>query len=203
MQIPDNALNPLILADLQTQSPPELGDLGGECSTRRDNEIRDNEIRDDEIYSHRRQNGSARGAFSKLLQLSPKDILLLLKTFLLLHLIRLGLLLLPFPSLQQRIGNLQSDRQNHLQAVQRPHPPVSQLVWAVQVCSRYTPGGVLCLARALTTQALLYQAGHACALRIGVTKPGSSPFLAHAWVESEGKVVIGDQPNLAQFMPLL
>ena len=39
---------------------------------------------------------------------------------------------------------------------------------------------------------MLIQAGYPCGLRIGAAKNGADELIAHAWVESEGRVVIGE-----------
>ena len=63
--------------------------------------------------------------------------------------------------------------------------------WAVEVASRHTPGVKTCLNQALAAQVLLARRGHPAVLRIGVAKGKEAHLRAHAWVESEGKIVIG------------
>jgi hypothetical protein len=53
------------------------------------------------------------------------------------------------------------------------------------------PGAKTCLNQALAAQMLLAQRGYPALLHIGVAKGKEGQFQAHAWVESEGKVVIG------------
>jgi hypothetical protein len=48
-----------------------------------------------------------------------------------------------------------------------------------------------CLARALVVEALLRRHGYAVQMRIGVRRPESHSFAAHAWLEYEGKIVVG------------
>jgi hypothetical protein len=83
-------------------------------------------------------------------------------------------------------------------------PPIStttidQIVWAVSVASRYLPGEVKCLARALATQILLHRYGYTATLCLGVAKGEKGQLEAHAWVESQGEVVIGGLSNLSSF----
>ena len=47
---------------------------------------------------------------------------------------------------------------------------------------------------------MLNQAGHPCELRIGAAN-GADELIAHAWVESEGRVVIGEI-ELDRYAPL-
>jgi len=48
---------------------------------------------------------------------------------------------------------------------------------------------------------MLIQAGYPCGLRIGAAKNGADELIAHAWVESEGRVVIGEF-ELDRYTPL-
>jgi Transglutaminase-like superfamily len=49
-----------------------------------------------------------------------------------------------------------------------------------------------CLTKALAGQVLLTHYGHSTVVHVGVTKEkGAGTFQAHAWLESDGKVLIG------------
>jgi hypothetical protein len=48
-------------------------------------------------------------------------------------------------------------------------------------------------------QILLQQQGYPASLQIGVAKGRDGQLEAHAWVESQGQVVIGNLENLAHF----
>ena len=135
----------------------------------------------------------------KLLQLKSSDRQLLFATFALLGAIRLGLWLLPFPTWCRLLARVMQAKVN----LQQAEPTsISKVVWAVSIASRYMPGGVKCLVRALTTQVLLNRQGHAAELRLGVAKGQGGQLEAHAWVESQGQVVIGSLSNLSSFTPL-
>ncbi|GAB1545530.1 hypothetical protein NUACC21_82060 [Scytonema sp. NUACC21] len=79
---------------------------------------------------------------------------------------------------------------------------VGKIVWAVNVASRYMPFGVKCLARALTAQALMNRYGYSSELRIGVAKGEGGKLEAHAWIEYQGRVAIGNLIDLSRFTPL-
>jgi hypothetical protein len=135
---------------------------------------------------------------SKFLSLIPSDRYLLVSASLWLGAIRLGLWLLPFQtwwSLLERMTQANTELQEIEQAA------VNRVTWAVTVASRYIPG-VKCLARALATQVLLNQRGYATCLRLGVAKDEKGQLEAHAWVESQGKIVIGGLGNLSRYTPL-
>ncbi|MCC5637195.1 lasso peptide biosynthesis B2 protein [Nostoc sp. CHAB 5844] len=132
----------------------------------------------------------------KLLQLTNSDRLILLMTFILLGLVRLGMRLLSFNTLRKLINKNS-----------KPNPklkPISlnKIVWSINVCTRYTPGGAKCLARALTCQVLMTRYGYLPELRIGVVKGEAGNLEAHAWIETQGQVVIGYLPDLPRFTPL-
>jgi hypothetical protein len=128
-----------------------------------------------------------------LLRMPGRDRLQIVLTFLLLAAIRLGLWLLPFQTLLQRLEKLG-------RSASAPRS-IRQIVWMVNVSSRYMPG-VKCLARALTTRVLLNWYGYASELRIGVAKGEQGELEAHAWVEYQGKVIIGGLSTLSRYVPL-
>ena len=122
---------------------------------------------------------------SKFLNLSSTEQRLLIKTWIVLGLIRLGMALLPFSTLRKLLYRFRS-------ILGRSEKEFSEdrLVWSVGVVSRYIPKAT-CLAQAITTQFLLQQAGHQAYLHIGVAEVEKGGLKAHAWVESQGKVLIG------------
>lgn len=126
----------------------------------------------------------------KFLALSQRDRHLLVSAVFLLGAIRLGLWLLPFQTLNrllQKITQLNTE-------VQKVNSDTVDIAWAVSVASRYIPGA-LCLAQALATQVLLGRRGYQTDLRIGVARGKKGQLRAHAWVESQGKIVIGGLGN--------
>jgi hypothetical protein len=135
----------------------------------------------------------------KFFKLGAGDRLFLLATFALLGTVRLGLCLLPFRTLLKLIetySSLPFDRQTLAQG------SMHRVLWAVELSSRYMPGGVKCLARALTTKVWLNWYGYPSTLRIGVAKSTQGTLEAHAWVESHGQIVIGNLQDLSRFTPL-
>jgi hypothetical protein len=78
---------------------------------------------------------------------------------------------------------------------------IERIAWAVARASQYTPRAT-CLTQALATQVLLGWQGYATRLCIGVARSDVGQFQAHAWVECQGKVVIGGADAPARFTPL-
>jgi hypothetical protein len=135
----------------------------------------------------------------KFLSLTPSDRRLLVRALLLLGSVRLALRLLPFQAWRKFLAKM-TLANTELQKKERE--PTDRVVWAVTVASRYMPS-VKCLARALTTQILLAQRGDSASLRIGVAKSEEGQLDAHAWVESQGRVVMGGLRDLSRYTPLL
>ena len=135
----------------------------------------------------------------KLLRLHKIERQLLIQTFILLGLIRLGLRWLPFQKLLDILDNISqaSFRQPPLGPIR-----LEQIVHAVELSSRYMPGEVLCLPRALTMQVLMRHQGFAPQLRIGVAKGEQGNLEAHAWVEHQGNIVMGYIRDLSRYTPL-
>lgn len=133
----------------------------------------------------------------KFLHLANSDRQLLLSAALIIGTVRLGLWLLPFQIWRQLVAEMRQTTHKRQKT-----QSVDKVVWAVAVASRYMPGGVKCLARALATQVLLGQRGYQAQLHIGVAK-GEGGLEAHAWVESQGRVVIGGLKDLGRYTPLL
>ena len=78
---------------------------------------------------------------------------------------------------------------------------VEQLSRAVAGVSRYVPRAT-CLTQALALHILLRRRRLQSRIRIGVAKQDGGPFEAHAWVESDDKVLIGDF-DLPRYTPML
>jgi hypothetical protein len=121
----------------------------------------------------------------KFLGLPVVEQWLLIKAALLVGSTKLGLKLLPFRVLRRLVESLSRP------IVWWPASEqfsVEKIAWAVELVSRYVPA--TCLSRALAAQVLLARRGYPVLLHFGAVKEGER-FLAHAWLESEGQVVIG------------
>ena len=135
----------------------------------------------------------------KLRFLSWQQRRVLLYAFLLINAIRLSLWLFPFGKIRRQLDVILaiwvcSEKVNSVS--------VDFIAWAISVAGFYALGEVKCLAKALTTQLLLNHYGYAYKLRIGVTKGKSQVLEAHAWIECQGRVVVGDLSDLSRFKPL-
>ena len=123
----------------------------------------------------------------KFLSLTPRDRRLLLSAAFLLGAIRLGLSLLSFQTLRRLLAHV-TQTPTRLRNADQSFP--DRIAWAVAVASRYVPKAT-CLTQALATQVLCARQGHTACLCIGVAKGERGHLEAHAWVESQGRIVIG------------
>jgi hypothetical protein len=137
----------------------------------------------------------------RFLALSAADKWLLVKAALLLEAIKVGMRLLPFRTLRRLSTLAAGAPARGLRHADRASSSAERVAWAVQAASRSTPGVKSCLTQALVAQMLLSRRGHAALLHIGVAKGERGRFQAHAWVESEGKVMIGGS-GVERFTPL-
>lgn len=133
----------------------------------------------------------------KFLSLTASERRLLVNAIVWLVSIRLALVMLPFRTLLC-LTKLSSER-NHLG--RDDGLPPERIAWTVQAVSRYLPGMRNCLVQALATQIMLAHRDYPAHLRIGVTKDEDGRLKAHAWVELEGKVIIG-KVGASQYTPL-
>jgi hypothetical protein len=66
---------------------------------------------------------------------------------------------------------------------------------AIRVVSRYVPSAT-CLAQALALRRLLARHGRVSVLNLGVRNPPGGRLQAHAWLEADGRVILGDAGSL-------
>ena len=122
---------------------------------------------------------------------------LLLITYSLVLLVRLSLWLRP----AQTVSFLGCHSLSPLEKVKMVYP-VSSLVWAVERSSALPLGQMKCLGRALVTQTLMLLSGHTSKVCFGVAKEPHNQIEAHAWVEYQGRIIIGQLNNMSRFYPL-
>lgn len=80
----------------------------------------------------------------------------------------------------------------------------ARIGWAVEAVARRLPVTMTCLPKALAADAMLRRRGFTSQLHLGARQPrvGSGGFESHAWVECEGRVVVGDLDDLSDYVPL-
>jgi hypothetical protein len=136
---------------------------------------------------------------NKFLHLSATERSLLARLVLLLGAIRISLWVLPYGFVRRvlRKRGLASAFPQKL-----VHLPIERLGWAVQVASRPVPGAS-CLTQSFALQFLLTRAGHNSSICIGIIKNDRREFLAHAWVDCAGVVLLDRPEEVARYTPIL
>ena len=130
----------------------------------------------------------------QFLQLPARDRALLARSFLLVGAARLTLWVLPFNVARRMLAR--RPRRSTAEAT------IEKIAWSISVAKRFVPRGD-CLPQALAAESLLMRGGHPVELRIGVVKRDHGRLEAHAWVESGGRLVVGDlTQGLSTYAPL-
>jgi hypothetical protein len=74
-------------------------------------------------------------------------------------------------------------------------------MWAVRSAARFVPAAS-CLTQAIAAQVLLAFHGEKTCLRIGVAKDEKGEFKAHAWIESQNRIIIGGTSSAEIYTPI-
>jgi len=133
----------------------------------------------------------------QFLRLPPADRRLLVTAALLQAAIRFGLSVLPYRKIRRLVDRLARVRRRH-HAAASVSP--ERIAWAVARAGRSVPGAT-CLTQALAAKVLLERRGHPARVRVGIGRAEGAPLLAHAWVECEGRILLGGT-DLARYTPL-
>ena len=130
---------------------------------------------------------------------SLSDQLLLLAALGRVCFVRLGLWMLPFRVVREKVERItiSANTSSGPRATQ-DLGVVLRVASSVRRASRYIPAAT-CLTQALATQILLARRGQVSHLRIGVSKGQEGELKAHAWVESQGRIVIGQTKDLKSY----
>ncbi|MCE7039820.1 lasso peptide biosynthesis B2 protein [Dyadobacter sp. CY312] len=135
--------------------------------------------------------------WSRWQEISFKEKVAFFKASLSLTVIKFGLVVLPFSTFRKLYHWF--SKTNRKKEVSREH--IDTIVWAVKSAADHLPFELLCLPRALATKYLLRHVP-ALTLEIGVDITAAKVFEAHAWVEKNGSVIIGDWPETVSYQRL-
>lgn len=135
---------------------------------------------------------------AKFARLGPAGQWLVLRALGLLLRVRLALWLLPFRRVRDMADRLGRRSRSNATAKRFSAEDLTSFVF---VAASYIPRAS-CLTQALVADVLLRRYGYEPLLKIGVSRPPGKAFQAHAWVELDGKVVIGHVESLGQYTPL-
>ena len=129
------------------------------------------------------------GVLAKFASLPRCERALVVKAVIALVATEAGLRFLPFTTVRRFARHSYASRASRMQM---PRHSAQKISWAIESSSRRIPGAMNCLVRALATEYLLGHFGYSAELRIGVARTAAGAITAHAWLESEGAVIIGE-----------
>ncbi|HLY41341.1 MAG TPA: lasso peptide biosynthesis B2 protein [Terracidiphilus sp.] len=132
-------------------------------------------------------------ALHKFFSLTSQDRLLLVRAFGRLVEATIVVHFLPYRVLRGRLEEnpICSNAQSGEAAAKR-------VVWAIEAVGRRMPGAT-CLVKALAARSMLARCGYATDLRIGVSKDAAKRFIAHAWLEWRGSILLGGEQSPLQY----
>lgn len=133
---------------------------------------------------------------ARFLRLSWSDQILLCQAAFRMSLVSLAVRLLPFSWWRSRLDPGPLSRSSGSGDDQ-----ASRIVWAVEVAARHVPG-VTCLVQSVVGLEMLRQAGYQAEIQVGINGTPEQPLRAHAWVESEGRILLGGERSASQYIPL-
>lgn len=122
--------------------------------------------------------------WTRLRTLSPSERRLLPRAAGVLALLRIAQLLLPLRLLHRVLPRVSPSPRGRVAATPE------RLAWSVRAAGRLVPG-TTCLTRALALQALLAGRGRASRLHVGFVRTPGGAVRGHAWLEHEGRVLLG------------
>jgi hypothetical protein len=137
---------------------------------------------------------------ARFLNLPHAKQMLLIQVVALLGAIRLGVWLVPFGTIRRVLGRI-ARRGSLNSSAEEEATAIARVVQAVETAGRHCPAIATCLTQALAAHVLIGRAGYQSDLRIGITRDDRGKFVAHAWLENNGKVLIGDI-GLSNYAPM-
>ena len=125
---------------------------------------------------------------ARLRELELRDWALLAESFFMVATVRTALWLFPFGKVLAAVRR--SVGRSAKQEVSREQ--VKRVTWGVSVASRFVVAAS-CLTQALAAKVMLHRRGIGSTLHMGVAKPEPAAFAGHAWLESDGDIVLGNE----------
>jgi Transglutaminase-like superfamily len=122
-------------------------------------------------------------ALARFLKLGWRDRLFLARCVFTVASVRLGLSLFSYTTLRRWLATAAASQAASDDVAQR-------IAWGVVNAARIVPGAT-CLSQAFAAQLMLARAGYRSQMRIGVAKDERGQFIAHAWLISNDRVVVG------------
>ena len=145
-----------------------------------------------------RTNGVRLGILLKFVALPGQEQRLYCSATFWLLSVKAGLYLLPFSRINGWLTRLA-----HLNTQPAQGRKPQTVVRAIERISRALPRWrITCLPQAMVGYLLLRRQGFDVCLKIGVCKDATEQLTAHAWLEYQGRVLLGDLDEINQFIPV-
>ena len=109
---------------------------------------------------------------------------------------RVGLWVVPYRLLREMVDRVPRRRRQEGDAAS-----AETITRYISSISQFVPSAS-CLTQALAAQTLLRREGFDPVLQFGVARDGQGVFKAHAWVECEGRIVIGEYSHMLPYVQL-
>ena len=122
-----------------------------------------------------------------LLNLSGRQRRLLCEAVICLAVARLSVVLVPARLLTAWLVNCPRTAGNSAGQVL-----LREIRFAVITAARNVPWNAVCLPQAIAGKLMLARRGHASTLHLGVGRTPAGGLLAHAWLEADGQIVVGE-----------
>lgn len=135
---------------------------------------------------------------ARLLRRPPRQQVLVAEAALHLAAAKAILVFVPFERWRTQLESESIPGQQSLPEIRQ----VGELVWAINGVSSRFPESLNCLPRALATRWMMQRRQWPNTLQLGVARDVNGKFEAHAWIEHQGKIVIGMVPDLDRFVKL-
>lgn len=123
---------------------------------------------------------------------------LFIKAFFFVGATRAILWLVPFTILQKGLRGFLSPK---AKTPETDWTQISKIVRSVRFAGKVVPAAT-CLTQALAALLLIHSSGQNSELKIGVAKDEKNHFKAHAWLETEGRIIIGKLPGHNDYIVL-
>lgn len=135
---------------------------------------------------------------NRFARLPLAEKILFFEAFFFVVLIRTALWLIPFKVFQNGFRKFLTAK---AETAEPDWTQLIKIVRSVKTASRFVPSAS-CLTQALSALLIFHLKGQQAELKIGVAKDAESNFEAHAWLEKDGKILIGKIPEHGRFMVL-
>lgn len=133
----------------------------------------------------------------RFLGLSRAEQVLVVRAWVLVGLVHYGLRWLSLKTVRRLLGC------GRRRGAPRCTLPPERIAWAVEVAARCLPGQASCLTKAVAAERLFAHNGQPVQLCLGIGRGPDRSLLAHAWLEHDRQVLLGQTEDRLTRLPAL